>query len=121
MSNLENLQKTLIKRSENQCELCCSKDTLQVYAVIKREHLHADNHLLLCVKCRQLLDQRPFVSDSHWECLKNKKDVSLEPLQIISYRVLSKLETMQVDWAEELLDQLYFGIDTIDAADETFL
>jgi hypothetical protein len=32
-----------------------------------------------------------------------------------------KLETQQVAWAEDLLDELFFGIDILDLADEVFL
>jgi protein PhnA len=115
------LQSSLAKRAQSSCELCLATSPLSKYAVIKRDNPHVDQFLCICATCQDLLDTKPFVANNHWKCLQKQIQEPLIPLQIMLCRILTKLETQQVEWAEDLLDQLFFGIDILDLADENYL
>ena len=112
------LQSELIKRAQSSCELCLSASELKPYAVIQHSKLNPDHYLCICNTCQSLLEAKPFTASTHWKCLTNQTEKPLIPLQIMLCRILTKLETQQVEWAEDLLDQLFFGIDILDLADE---
>ena len=117
----DQLQSPLIKRSKTSCELCLTTSELNPYAVISRSTINPEYYLYICNTCQSLLEEKPFAASPHWQCLEDQTQNNLIPLQIMICRILMKLETQQVAWAEDLLDELFFGIDILDLADEVFL
>ncbi len=85
----------LQKRSGGVCELCGSSDGLHPYTVMPKE-----DAILICTTCADSIDD-PMQNEAHWHCL-NESMWSTEPaVQVVAYRLLSRLGK------QDLLDMLY--------------
>jgi protein PhnA len=86
---------SLMERSGGVCELCGSNEGLSSYAVSPKE-----DEILICATCAATIDD-PSASEAHWHCL-NDSMWSIEPaVQVMAYRLLTKLGK------QDMLDMLY--------------
>jgi protein PhnA len=101
-----NLESNLQQRSGAQCELCGGKNNLQVYQVLPA---HADQQpeILACEKCLQQINSTENLDAHHWRCLNNTIWSEIPAIQVISWRILYRLQQQGETWAQDLLDQLY--------------
>jgi protein PhnA len=93
------------KRSDNKCELCQSTDSLKVYEVPPHSNGNADDTILVCDKCLQQIDKKAELDSSHWRCLTEAMWSEVPGVQVVSWRMLSRLKNES--WAMENLDMMY--------------
>ncbi len=105
------LETTLSERSHAQCELCASAQNLSVYHLPPVTEKSADKSALLCSPCLALLDDTTPDNDNHWRCLSESMWSEFAAVQVLAWRVLTRLS--HLDWAQDLLGQLYLDDDTL--------
>lgn len=98
------IQQTLMSRSNQSCELCKSTDSLEVYEVPPAE-AHADKCILVCGTCQQQLAANVELDMNHWRCLNDSIWSPTPAVQIVSWRMLTRLSGE--GWAQDLLDMMY--------------
>ncbi|MDC8002900.1 PhnA domain-containing protein [Aureisphaera galaxeae] len=103
------LERDLLKRAENRCELCGADESLAPYEVPNSPKSGLENHLLSCGTCTSQFDSE--VRDAnHWRCL-NDSMWSQEPVvQVMAWRMLHRLKSE--GWPQDLLDMMYLDEDT---------
>ncbi len=95
---------TLKERSGGTCELCGGTEGLSAYAVTPQE-----DAILICTTCAATIDD-PTADEAHWHCL-NDSMWSTEPaVQVMAYRLLTKLGK------QDMLDMLYLEPETLEWA-----
>ncbi len=104
----------LLARANNQCELCTGTSNLET-STVSSSNSAREGDIVTCEKCRDQLDANHFDNDdSHWKCLGDSMWSSVLPVQIMAWRILSRLR--QDAWAQDLLDMLYLDEDAIEWA-----
>lgn len=111
------LEQELIARSNNQCELCASTHNLTVYEVPPQEQQRLENSLWLCEKCRLQLEKKEVLDKTHWSCLTASMWSEVPAVQVVSWRMLSRLR--DESWAVDALELLYFDDQTLAWAKST--
>lgn len=112
--SLENILKT---RSQSQCELCTNPTNLSVYTLPPDHKQTAEQAVLLCETCLSLITGSAPANDNHWRCLSESMWSEHAAVQVMAYRLLKQLS--QLDWAQNLLGQLYLDEATQQWADAT--
>lgn len=104
----------LLTRANNQCELCSSANDLDSYSVTSSNSAR-ESDFVACAKCRNQLELGHFDdSDGHWKCLSDSMWSTVPAVQIMAWRILSRLS--QETWAQDLLDMLYLDDDALEWA-----
>jgi protein PhnA len=111
------IEQMLSGRSGDACELCKSKDNLEIYETKKNESKDPEYTVLLCEKCRNQLDKKSSPDIAHWKFLSETIWSELPPIQVISWRMLNRLRDQS--WAMDLLDMMYLDDETLSWAKET--
>ncbi|PHR27893.1 MAG: PhnA protein [Desulfotalea sp.] len=104
----------LIERSGNSCELCSSKDDLAVYVVGPEGDTRQESSVLLCAVCRGQIEDAQKTDEHHWRCLSDSMWSQIPAVQVLAYRMLTRLSTNA--WSRDLLDMLYLEDDVLDWA-----
>ena len=99
------IEQTLVERSENSCELCASKDGLEVYGVGPDCDGSLEQSVFLCSICRTQLDDVEAVEENHWRCLNDSMWSQIPAIQVLAWRMLTRLALK--GWPQDLLDMLY--------------
>ena len=99
------LEEQLLVRSNGQCELCASANTISLYDVPPADGRSADNCIMVCAKCLAQLDKKEELDNSHWNCLTTAMWSEVPAVQVVSWRMLNRLRAES--WAAESLDMLY--------------
>lgn len=99
----------LLDRSENACELCSSTAGLRAHAVAPHQDENPDHQVLICGRCAVELEAEP-LNGPHWMCLQGSAWSGFAPVQVLAYRLLSRLGE---DWAMDLREQLYLDEETL--------
>jgi protein PhnA len=100
------LEEILQQRSGNQCELCASKESVQLYEVLPQDHRYEENCVLVCQKCKAQLDKKEELDQAHWQkCLPEVMWSEVPGIQVLAWRMLNRLRDQS--WAAENLDMLY--------------
>lgn len=102
---------SLKQRSGNICELCGSADGLTVYNAFE------DGDILVCNKCESQILKREPLDIAHWSCLNTSMWSEVPAVQIVSWRMLSRLRDQT--WAQEALDMMYLSDDDLAIAKST--
>lgn len=106
---------TLRARAGDKCELCSTTDTLAVREVPPAaDPSHEDRCVLLCATCLTQVDGTTALDAKHWFCLQESAWSEVPAVQVVSYRLLSRLTDHT--WARDLLDQLYLTDETLEWA-----
>jgi protein PhnA len=95
------MQQEVFKRAGEQCEFCQSRDGLEVIVVSPRE----DQGICLCESCRGQVLQEKELDPNHWHCLSESMWSEHPAVQVMAYRMLSRLKDQS--WALDLLEQIY--------------
>ena len=96
------LQQKLEQRSNNQCELCESTDSLS-YISLRDENL--EECVCICGKCAEEIKSEEYKDINHWRCLNGSMWSEHSAVKVLSYRILHALKSES--WANELLEQIY--------------
>ena len=104
------LEQDLFQRSGSQCELCGSKDDLQVYAVPDSPD-GVENHILICGICKEQIEDPEKTDPNHWRCLNDSMWSPVPAVQVMAWRMLNRLKAE--GWPQDLLDMMYIGEDQL--------
>ena len=99
------IDKNLLSRANNECELCKGTDDLCEYTVEPR-----DEKILVCGTCNTQLNGE--LDESHWYCLNDSMWSEVEAVKVVAYRTLTKLAN------QDMLDMMYLEDDTMAWAKE---
>ena len=102
---------TLISRSGGKCELCAAQSDLAVYDIPPDSDYNADQCVLLCVTCREQVENPDKTDVNHWRCLNDSMWSQEPPVQVMVWRLLMRLSAE--GWPQDLLDMLYLDDDTL--------
>lgn len=105
------LDPTLLERSEARCELCGATAELAPFDVAPHDDGHPDHVVVACATCRAQLDGTTDVVPDHWRCLAESMWLPVPPVQVVAYRMLTRLR--DEGWAHGLLDSLVLDDDTL--------
>lgn len=97
---------TLEQRADSQCELCASKDSLNVYEVPPAE-AHSDKCILACNSCIAGLDSSADLEVNHFRCVNDSMWSQVPAVQVVSWRLLKRLASQGEAWAQDQLDMMY--------------
>jgi protein PhnA len=111
------IEQTLLQRNDHKCELCSSSDTLSVYEVPPVAEAHSDKCVLLCHTCKDQIEDTIEIDVNHWHCLNDSMWSQTPAVQVVAYRMLSRLSAE--GWAKDLLDMIYLEEDTKTWAEKT--
>lgn len=102
----------LMQRGDSSCELCTSNDQLLPFEVTPAKNGGADDAVLLCLKCRDQIQEKEACDVNHWRCLNDSMWNQVPAVQVTAYRQLHTLVARGETWAQELLDMLYLEDET---------
>lgn len=112
-----NTEKELNKRSGSKCELCAATENLKVYEVLPTRKGGIDESILACSTCIDQIENPEKVDLNHWRCLNDSMWSEHTPVQVVVWRMLSRLRA--AGWPQELLDQMYLDEETLAWAQAT--
>ena len=100
-----NLEERLLLRSENKCELCKAVENLMPYPVPPQDGSTEENTFIICGKCRAQVEKKEDLNSSHWACLSESMWSEVPAVQVVAWRILSRLRNES--WAADNLDMMY--------------
>lgn len=103
--------KELNKRA-NACELCGNDEDLHPFVVAPRDEL-----ILTCTTCLAQMENHKPLDTNHWRCLNDCMWSTVPAVQVVSWRMLTKLKDQ--GWTQDLLDIMYLKEDTLEWAKTT--
>lgn len=109
--------KELQSRSGSKCELCTAVDGLKVYEVPPTSLSGVDSNILACETCIGQIESPDTVDANHWRCLNESMWSEHSAVQVIAWRMLSRLKGE--GWPQDLLDMLYLEDDILKWAQAT--
>lgn len=89
------IDKVLLNRAGSKCELCGSEHGLSAYAVAPK-----DDAIVICETCLASVDT-PADNASHWFCLNESMWSEVPAVQVMAYRIYSRLGN------QDQLDMMY--------------
>jgi protein PhnA len=98
------LEQDLFQRSDSKCELCCSGEDLDVFAV-PDSPANAEDHILICATCREQIEDPEKRDPNHWRCLNDSMWSPVPAVQVMAWRILNGLKAE--GWPQDLLDMMY--------------
>ncbi len=104
-------ERELNKRSESKCELCASTENLKVYQVPPTRKGGIDEAILACNICTDQIETPGNEDLNHWRCLNDSMWSEHTAVQVVSWRMLSRLSA--AGWPKELLEQMYLDEETL--------
>ncbi|MDD2942661.1 MAG: PhnA domain-containing protein [bacterium] len=107
-----NITESLLERSESKCELCGGTDNFVQYSVPPESELSAEKCVMLCETCLSNLEGTNDAAINHWRCLSESMWSPFPAVQVMAWRLLTKLSAGQ-PWAEDLLATLYLDDETL--------
>jgi len=110
------LEKNLLQRSENKCELCGSTDSLSAYIIPPSTEGVLSKSLYACATCIGQMEEKEDIDLNHWRCLNDSMWSTVPPVQVAAYRMLHRLKAE--GWPQDLLDMMYLDDDTMNWAKE---
>ena len=111
------IERELNKRSGGKCELCGATEHLQVYTVLPTRKGGIDESIMACATCIDQIENPEKVDLNHWRCLNESMWNENIPVQVVSWRMLSRLR--KEGWPQELLDMMYLDEETLEWAQAT--
>ncbi len=106
------LEQQLMQRSEHQCELCGSTQSLQIY-MVPPEKEEQESALVVCQVCLAQIESSDELDSHHWHCLNEAMWKPVTAIQVMAWRILQRLATQGEMWAQDSLDMLYLEDDIL--------
>jgi protein PhnA len=110
-------ERELNKRSGSQCELCAATENLKEFQVLPTKKGGLDESIFACSTCIDQIENPGHEDLNHWRCLNDSMWSEHIPVQVMSWRMLSRLR--KNGWPQELLEQMYLDEDTLEWAQAT--
>ncbi|MDW7691445.1 PhnA domain-containing protein [Flammeovirgaceae bacterium SG7u.111] len=111
------LEKEIMERSGSKCELCGGADDLKIYEVPPKENGNDYENLMACGVCLEQIEDASKMDPNHWRCLNDSMWSTVPAVQVVAWRMLSRLRTE--GWPADLLDMLYLDEETLEWAKAT--
>lgn len=111
------LERDLLKRSGSKCELCSSTENLIVYEVAPQKNGGIEESVLVCGTCQEQIENPEAMDANHWRCLNDSMWSEHAPVQVLAWRMLSRLRGL--GWPQDLLDMLYLEDEILEWAKAT--
>ncbi|MGJ8734550.1 PhnA domain-containing protein [Cellulophaga fucicola] len=111
------IERELSKRSQNKCELCSNEENLAPYAVLPAKNGDLQDTIFACTTCITQIEDPEQTDANHWRCLNDSMWSEQIPVQIIAWRMLSRLR--KEGWPQDLLDMMYLDDDNLEWAKAT--
>ncbi|MDX8410663.1 MAG: PhnA domain-containing protein [Mariprofundaceae bacterium] len=99
------IEQELQARSESKCELCGSGKALAVFEITASPADGANACLLICLTCREQVENPDKMDANHWRCLNDSMWSRVPAVQVMVWRMLTRLRAE--GWPQDLLDMLY--------------
>jgi len=99
------IEQILRERSESKCELCNATEDLVVYGVPPESQGNTEDSILICSTCHEQIENPEKTEANHWRCLNDSMWSQTPAVQIVAWRMLSRLSSE--GWPQDLLDMLY--------------
>ncbi len=110
------MDKKLLERSNNQCELCGNNNNLQAYSV--EPEGFGDNKIVVCDTCKTQIENPETMEGNHWRCLNDSMWSEVPAVQVMAWRLLNRLKNNE-PWALDLLEMMYLDDETMEWAKAT--
>jgi protein PhnA len=108
---------TVRARAGEKCELCGGTGNLEVHEVQPASAaVHQDRCVLVCATCLPQLEPGAALDARHWFCLKEAIWSDVPAVQVVGYRLLTRLHAEP--WAADLLGQAYLADEVLAWAKE---
>jgi protein PhnA len=104
------IEKKLHERSGSACELCNSKQNLQIYKV-PPVSTDSDTFILVCQTCFEQINDTKKLDANHWRCLNSSMWSTVPAVQVTAWRLLKSLRNE--GWSQDLLDMFFLDDDTL--------
>ncbi|APD05923.1 phosphonoacetate hydrolase [Flavobacteriaceae bacterium UJ101] len=114
---MSTLEKKLKARSESKCEFCGSAEDLKVYEVPPVTKSELEKSVLTCKTCFEQIEDPTKTEVNHWRCLNDSMWSEFPAVQVVSWRMLSRLKSE--GWPQDLLDMMYLDDETLEWAKAT--
>ncbi|WBU88826.1 PhnA domain-containing protein [Cellulophaga omnivescoria] len=111
------IERELNKRSQNKCELCSNPENLNPYQVLPSKNNDLQDTIFACSTCITQIEDPEQTDPNHWRCLNDSMWSEQIPVQIIAWRMLSRLRNE--GWPQDLLDMMYLDDDNLEWAKAT--
>ena len=102
-------EQDLMARADSKCELCGATENLSAYDI----PACADDSVLVCDTCKGQIETPDTVDVHHWRCLTDSMWSTEPAVQIMAWRMLSRLSSAGEGWAQEQLEMLYLEDDVL--------
>lgn len=107
------IEKKLKDRSNSKCELCGNEHDLKVFNVAPNETESLEQSILACTTCIDQIENPENMDATHWHCLNDSMWNENLPVQIVAWRMLTRLKK------HDLLDMMYLDEDALEWAKAT--
>lgn len=111
------IERELKKRSDSKCELCGTEEHLQVYVLLPAKTESLDKAIYACKICVSQIEDPELTDANHWRCLNDSMWSEHQAVQVIAWRILSRLKNE--GWPQDLLDMMYLEEDVLEFAKAT--
>jgi len=111
------IEKILQDRSGSACELCAATDNLSIYEIPPNTSVSANQAVYICQTCQQQIEDPSKTVASHWRCLNDSMWSEVPAIQVLAWRMLSRLRAE--GWPADLLEMLYLDEETLEWAKAT--
>ena len=110
------IEKELLSRANQVCELCTGAEALSVFAVSPKTAEDFDGAIIVCETCKHQLENDDQVDSNHWRCLNDSMWSTVPAVQVTAWRMLNQLRNE--GWPNDLLDMMYLDEETLSWAKE---
>lgn len=107
------IEKKLKDRSNSSCELCGNQHDLKVFNVAPNTTESLEQSILACTTCINQIENPETTDANHWHCLSDSMWNENLPVQIVAWRMLTRLKK------NDLLDMMYLDEETLEWAKAT--
>lgn len=111
------IEKKLKDRSGNVCEISGIADDLVVYNLPPKSIESLENSILITKALKEQIENPETTNANDWRCLSDSMWNENLPVQIVSWRMLSRLKNE--GWPQDLLEMMYLDEETLEWAKAT--
>jgi len=104
-------EQTLMQRSDSTCELCSADNSLNVYLIPPNSDDSADKAILACTDCVNQINHPDTMDANHWRCLNDAMWKPVDAIQVMAWRLLTRLSAKEESWAQDLVEMMYLEED----------
>jgi protein PhnA len=108
------INKTLLQRANNTCELSGETENLATYEVGPNFDGSTEQTILITQNLRGQLDGTTEPNPNDWRCLNDSMWSETEAVKVVAYRMLHQLRGE--GWPQDLLDMIYLEDETLEWA-----